>query len=99
MEKKKRTVALRNFLRNIKSLIDMLETESPVELVLPQYQNFRACLEKLEAAQDAFLTVTERNTGNDPKGFAYIDEPTEQNRNVVLLYSNYLKKQKEAEKT
>ena len=99
MEKKQRTVALRNFLRNMKSLIDMLETESPEELVLPQYQKFQACWEKLEAAQDAFLTVTELDVETDPNGFAYIDEPTEQYRNVVLLYSNYLKKQKEAEKT
>ena len=77
MEKKQRTVALRNFLRNMKSLIDMLETESPEELVLPQYQKFQACWEKLEAAQDAFLTVTELDVETDPNGFAYIDEPTE----------------------
>ena len=77
----------------------MQETESIWRDIVAWVSGVSAPSEKMKAAQDAFLTVTERNAGNDPKGFAYIDEPTEQNRNVVLLYSNYLKKQKEAEKT
>ena len=98
MEKKQRTLALRNFLRNVNSLIDMLDGGVPEVIVTPQYEKFQACWEKLEAAQDAFLNVTDVDVETDPSGFAYIEEPTQQYRRVVLLYSKFLKQQKEVEK-
>ena len=56
----------------MKSLIDMLETEALEEIVLPQYQSFQACWKKFEAAQDAFLIVTELDVETDSNGFAYV---------------------------
>ena len=52
----------------------------------------------MEAAQDVFLNVTDVDVETDPSGFAYIEEPTEQYRRVVLLYFSFLKEQKEVEK-
>ena len=98
MEEKQRTVALRNFLRNFNSLIDMLDGGAPEVIVTPQYLKFQACWEKLEAAQDAFLNVTDVDVETDPSGFVYIEEPKELYRRVVLLYSSFLKEQKEVEK-
>ena len=57
--KKRRTVALGTFTWNEKSLIQMIDTNSPKHIAVPQYEKLQACWNKLEEVHDAFIEVAD----------------------------------------
>ena len=90
--KKKRKTALSNFTRNLNTLSSLLEDNSPPLLVNPQYDKFKECWEKLEAAHDEYLDNSDIDPDNDQEGsFEYLEAHATKYREIMKLYSAYLK--------
>ena len=101
-EKKERTLALRNFTRNLNQLNDLLDESAPPSLVTPQYDKTKKCWERLEDAHDAFINVVDDNEMDietDKDGLAYIDDPTTKYNAMLKSYATYLKTSDETIRT
>ena len=90
MEKKQRSAALSKFTRNLNSLTNLLDSNSPGSLVNPQFDKLKTCYENLEEMHDAFITATEIDVETDKDGFAYMDGPSDQYNAIMKRYSDSL---------
>ena len=91
MEKKERTIALSNFTRNLNSLNTMITNSAQTSIVVEQFNKFKGCWDKLEAAHDAFISVTDIDIETDKDGLSYIDAPNDKFNAAVQYYSDFLK--------
>ena len=95
--KRARTQALSNFTRAVNTFNKLIAESAPSILVTPQYEKLSNLYDKLEAAQDDFITKTEIDIDNDVNGIKVFDEPSERHADVMKCYSKYLKGEKEIE--
>ena len=98
MEKKQRSSALSKFTRNLNSLTNLLDSNAPGTLVIPQFEKFKQCYENLEDAHDTFIAVTEIDIETDKDGFAYMDGPSDQYNVIMKRYSESLTAFEEVER-
>ena len=90
MEKKQRSSALQKFTRNLNTLTNRLDSNSPGSLVNPQYDKLKVCYENLEDAHDSFIAATDIDVETDKDGFAYMDVPSTQYNEILKRYSEKL---------
>ena len=96
--KKQRTVALRQFTRNLNHLTKLLEDASPAVLVTPHFDKFQGSWTKLEEAQDNFIELTDIDIETDKDGLDFMDDPSERYQQALVRYSTYLKTSEEAQR-
>ena len=87
--KKRRTIALGTFTRNEKSLIQMIDTNSPKHIAVPQYEKLQSCWNKLEESHDAYVESIEGDIDENSEDFKKLDEPYMRYQTAVQRYSEY----------
>ena len=97
--KKMRSHALSLFTRAEKSCNRLITANSPLEVVATQYQKVLQNWDKLEAAHESFISITDIDIDGDNLGLKYIEEPSTRYDAVLDNYSNYCKETRETEKT
>ena len=90
MEKKQRSSALSKFTRNLNALTNLLDSNSPASLVIPQYDKLKLCYEFLEDAHDAFILVTDIDVETDKDGLDYMNNPSNEYNAILKRYSEKL---------
>ena len=96
-EKKIRSQSLSHFTRSVNNIFSLLKESAPTDLVTAAFDKVQSCWGKLEAAQDAFIEVTDIDIETDDAGLKYLDEPGERHRQVLSRYASFLKKANEDE--
>ena len=96
--KKQRTIALRQYTRNLNHLDKLLDDASPAVLVTPHFEKFQGSWTKLEEAQDKFIELTDIDIEADKDGLDFLDEPSERYQQALIRYSTYLKTTEEAQR-
>ena len=91
--KRDRSTALRNFTRNLNTLNELFKEADIGNLVTPQYEKVKVCYEKLEDAQDAFISAADQgmDIDNDPDGYPYMDDASAKYNAMLKEYAGYLK--------
>ena len=89
--KKKRSIALSAFTRNLNTLLSLMNQSSHIVLVSPQFEKFQQSWDKLEAAHEEFMEKTDIDIEVDSNGLQYLDEPNERKEKGIMCYASYLK--------
>ena len=103
-EKKRRTIALRNFTRSTGSLSSLIETNlNPSAVLLPEvvkhWGKVTECWDKLQSTHDEFIEKAEDiDIETDKDGFPYLDAPTTTYNDLLLKYSKFCSDAKDVEK-
>ena len=102
-EKKRRTIALRNFSRSTGTLTNLLDKNQPSAVVMPEvnkhWEKVTECWDKLQSAHDAFLEETDivdLETNKD--GFPYLDASTVTYNGLLTKYTKFCSDAKTVEK-
>ena len=92
--KKTRKYALSSFTRSLNTLGTLMEESSPISIVSPIYEKMSKNWEKLEAAHEEFINVTDIDIeGQD--GLQFLDAPKKKRQSILVKYSEYLKQAEE----
>ena len=92
--KKTRKYALSSFTRSLNTLGTLMEESSPISIVSPIYEKMSKNWEKLEAAHEEFINVTDIDIeGQD--GLQFLDAPEKKRQSILVKYSEYLKQAEE----
>ena len=71
-----------------------MEESSPISIVSPIYEKMSKNWEKLEAAHEEFINVTDIDIeGQD--GLQFLDAPEKKRQSILVKYSEYLKQAEE----
>ena len=103
-EKKRRTIALRNFTRSTGTLRGLIQANpNPSAVVLPEaakhWEKVTEHWDKLQSTHDDFLEkVDDIDLEKDKDGFPYLDAPTTTYNELLLSYSKYCSDAKTTEK-
>ena len=95
--KRCRTQAKSNFTRSITMFDDLIGSASSSELVKKQFDKVMSCWDKLEVAQDDFVSKMDIDIDTHKDGLAYLDEAGENHKRVVESFSKFLKDMKVVE--
>ena len=74
--KRRRKSARHGFTRNLNTLLQMIDDESPECIVTPQYLKLQSCWNKLEEAQDQFIESLNEDLDDDAPEMMYLDDPS-----------------------
>ena len=89
--KNKRKTARQSFTRNLNTLLQMIENESPENVVTPQYTKLQTYYNKLEEAHECFIESLDEDVPDDSPEMTYLDDPTVSYNDAVKRYSAFLK--------